>query len=297
MYHPYITQNSPPPSVPTDTTVEEFVAPYTPTPVTADDPILSITPLSLLDLMLIETYYLYPTCPTTPIIDEENEGPIETQQELMIPPPPSPIMIDRSHTPPSHWTAFRSPPKYRPGWVPQPPANTTLPVPPPQPNLGRTGCQRHRKYFRGPRLFSAGLPTSPLHNNPPAFPDVVPSTSMRTAPPGEENYKCRHCKIVGHRHSRCPTYKCAFCHKFSPGHLTVFCPTLKEEDKPILRRGVSWDGFFPEMKKLEDILNARHRDADYDHDLYKCMEELDLDLHWWTDVDNVYVEDHVFDNC
>ena len=104
-------------------------------------PILSITPLSLPDPMLIETYYLYPTRPTTPITDEENEGPIETQRELMIPPPPSPIMIDRSHTPPSRQTAFRSPPKYRPGWVPQTPANTTLPIPLPQPHLGQTGRQ------------------------------------------------------------------------------------------------------------------------------------------------------------
>src|SRR6267154_2186043 len=115
----YHSQNSPPPS--DATVVEEFVAPYTPTPATTDDPILSITPLSLPDPMLVETYYLYPTCPTTPTADEENEGPIETQQELMIPPPPSPIMIDRSHTPPSRQTAFHSPPKYRPGWVPQTP--------------------------------------------------------------------------------------------------------------------------------------------------------------------------------
>ena len=50
------------------------------------------------------------------------------------------------------------------------------------------------------------------------------------------------------------------------------------------------------MKKLDDILNARHPDADYDHDLYKRAEELDLDLRWWTDVDNIYVEDHIFDN-
>src|SRR6267154_3998846 len=106
--------------------------------------------------MIIE---LYPTHPTTPIIDEENEGPIETQRELMIPPPPSPIMIDRSHTPPSRQTAFRSPLKYRPGWISQTPASTTLPVPPPQPNPGQTDRPRHRKYFRGPRLFSAGLPT------------------------------------------------------------------------------------------------------------------------------------------
>ena len=248
--------------------------------------------------MLVETYYLYPdlTRPNTPNAVEEDEGPIETQRELMIPPPPSPIMIDRSHTPPSRQTAFRDPPKYHPGWVPQTPADTALPVPPPQPSSERTGRQRHRKYFRGPRLFSAGLATSPLHNNPPAFPDVILPTAARVDPPGE-NYTCRNCKIIGHRHSRCPKYKCAFCHKFSPGHLTVFCPTLKPEDKPIFRRGVSWDGFFPELKKFEDILNARHPDADYDRDLYKRMEELDLDLRWWTDVDNVYAEDHVFDNC
>src|SRR6267154_3759667 len=60
----YHSQNSPPPFIPSGTTVEEFVAPYTPTPVTTDDPILSITPLSLPDPMLIETYYLYPTRPT-----------------------------------------------------------------------------------------------------------------------------------------------------------------------------------------------------------------------------------------
>src|SRR6267154_987834 len=120
----YHSQNSPPPSIPSNTTVvEEFTAPYTPTPITTDDPILSITPLSLPDSMLIETYYLYPdlTRPNTPIADKEDEGPIEMQQELMIPPPPSPIMIDRSHTPPSRQTAFHSPLKYRPGWVPQTP--------------------------------------------------------------------------------------------------------------------------------------------------------------------------------
>src|SRR6267154_50035 len=96
----YHSQNSPPPSIPSNTAVVEFVAPYTPTPVTTDDPILSITPLSLPDPMLVETYYLYPdlTRPNTPIADEEDEGPIETQWELMIPPPPSPIMIDHSHT-------------------------------------------------------------------------------------------------------------------------------------------------------------------------------------------------------
>src|SRR6267154_3678916 len=100
----YHSQNSTPPFVPTNTTVvEEVVAPYTPTPVTTDDPILSITPMSLPDPMLVETYYLYPdlTRPNTPITAEEDKGLIETQQELMIPPPPSPTMIDRSHTPPS----------------------------------------------------------------------------------------------------------------------------------------------------------------------------------------------------
>src|SRR6267154_2056991 len=198
----YHSQNSPPPSIPPDTLVAESVIPYTPTPRTTDDPILSITPMSLPDPMLVETYYLYPdlTRPNTPITAEEDEGPIEMQQELMIPPPPSPIMIDCSHTPPSRQTAFHKPLKYHPGWVPQTPANTTLPIPPPQPNLGRTGRQRHRKYFRGPRLFSTGLAISPLHNNPPAFPAATPSTSTRIDPPGE-NYTCRNCKVIGHRHS------------------------------------------------------------------------------------------------
>src|SRR6267154_2902587 len=144
----YHSQNSPPPVVSSDTTIEEFVAPYTPTPVTTDDPILSLTPLSLPDPMLVETYYLYPdlTRPNTPNAAEEDEGPIETQQELMIPPPPSPIMIDRSHTPPSRQNAFHDPPKYRPGWVPQTLADIALPIPPPpQPSSERTGCQRHRK--------------------------------------------------------------------------------------------------------------------------------------------------------
>jgi len=106
----YHSQNSPPPFIPPSATVEEFTAPYTPTPVTTDDPILSMTPLSLPDPMLIETYYIYPTSPNTPVEDEADEGPIETQRELAIPPPPSPILIDRSHTPPSRQTSFRKPP-------------------------------------------------------------------------------------------------------------------------------------------------------------------------------------------
>jgi len=48
--------------------------------------------------------------------------------------------------------------------------------------------------------------------------------------------------------------------------------------------------------EVNRLMVIQHR-YDNDHDLYKRAEELDLDLRWWTDVDNVYVEDHIFDNC
>jgi len=51
------------------------------------------------------------------------------------------------------------------------------------------------------------------------------------------------------------------------------------------------------MKKLEDILNACRPNTAFDRDLLQRAEELDLDLHWWMDIDNAYAEDHVFDNC
>src|SRR5882757_6183363 len=89
----------------------------------------------------------------------------------------------------------------------------------------------------------------------------------------DDNFICRKCKRLGHRHIHCPDYLCRYCWKYSPGHFTCYCPSLR--GKRVLRIRSSHQDFHAELAKLESILDRR--DEVIDTQLYYDIANLDVD--------------------
>src|SRR5882757_8117070 len=89
----------------------------------------------------------------------------------------------------------------------------------------------------------------------------------------DDNFICRKCKRLGHRHIHCPDYLCRYCWKYSPGHFTCYCPSLR--GKRVLRIRSSHQDFHTELAKLESILDRR--DEVVDTQLYYDIANLDVD--------------------
>src|SRR5437588_1683173 len=88
-----------------------------------------------------------------------------------------------------------------------------------------------------------------------------------------ENFICRKCHELGHRHIHCPDYYCRYCWKYSPGHFTSYCPKLR--GKRVLLHRSSHPEFHTELAKLESVLDRRN--AKVDTELYYDITNLDVD--------------------
>ncbi|KAG1835815.1 hypothetical protein DFJ58DRAFT_735465 [Suillus subalutaceus] len=90
----------------------------------------------------------------------------------------------------------------------------------------------------------------PRQPSPP--PQSSSVTIVKTEP--HDNFMCRNCNEIGHRHKNCPTYFCCICRNLVPGHLSVFCKDLKGE-KPI---PLVWTdaGFYEALSRWERLIKT-----------------------------------------
>ncbi|KAG1767646.1 hypothetical protein EDD22DRAFT_949918 [Suillus occidentalis] len=94
--------------------------------------------------------------------------------------------------------------------------------PPPSPNTRIARREQKR------RLRISSKSASPVKQST----RISPTASLPDKPftlTDYNNFICRNCKALGHRHKNCPDYWCRVCHKQQPGHLSIYCKKLKEK--------------------------------------------------------------------
>ncbi|KAG1796145.1 hypothetical protein EV424DRAFT_1547226 [Suillus variegatus] len=90
-------------------------------------------------------------------------------------------------------------------------------------------------------------------------PDVI---TVKQPQFSTDNFVCRVCKKLGHRHKNCPEYFCRICQAQKPGHLSIYCPyAAKKELFPLVYTD---EGFYEalaawEARKDEELLEEIER--------------------------------------
>ena len=163
--------------------------------------------------------------------------------------------------------------------------DTPVPVPPP------TRRPRRSRRLNTERILALGLPTTRhVPGQDPTRQQILNDTHTRTTPqPYQCNFKCRVCHQYGHKQKQCERYFCRICGLFAPGHLTPFCPRL--HGKKILRRGISSETFYTDMRQLEAAYDhdAARLEQDREENALEAMDilrDLDCDPSWYDNMDN-----------
>ncbi|KAG1829941.1 hypothetical protein EV424DRAFT_1535331 [Suillus variegatus] len=126
-------------------------------------------------------------------------------------------------------------------------------------------------------------------------PDVITVKQPQFSP---DNFVCRVCKKLGHRHKNCPEYYCRICQAHAPGHFSIYCPYApKKEQFPLVYTD---EGFYKalatwEAGKDEELLaeldraNAAYNAAHQEEELE--FQNADADVIYYAHMDEYVNQD------